>query len=250
MWRNDAIWRHRSGSTVAQVMACCLTAPSHYLNQCWLIIKGFCGIFLRTFSQETPPPSIIKIRLNITYIKLDLNVPGANEFKKFSSTRVNVWSGSTVAQVMACCLTAPSHYLNQCWLIISEVWWHLRTISQEMPPPSITKIRLNITYIKLHNEFKKFSSTRVDVWWSLHLIVSQRCSIWNALLSVLPALFCMTSTTCGETTPSDPPVAVDAILGPHLSLEAAPHLVLMYGNTPGIFVEAIVVYPVVFVIYI
>ena len=25
---------------------------------------------------------------------------------------------------MACCLTAPSHYLNQCWLIIHEVSWH------------------------------------------------------------------------------------------------------------------------------
>ena len=35
----DAIWRQRSGSTLAQVMACCLTAPSHYLNQCWLIIS-------------------------------------------------------------------------------------------------------------------------------------------------------------------------------------------------------------------
>ena len=36
---HDAIWRRRSGSTLAQVMACCLTAPSHYLNQCWLIIS-------------------------------------------------------------------------------------------------------------------------------------------------------------------------------------------------------------------
>ena len=35
----DTIWRNRSGSTLAQVMACCLTAPSHYLNQCWLIIS-------------------------------------------------------------------------------------------------------------------------------------------------------------------------------------------------------------------
>ena len=35
----DAIWQHRSGSTLAQVMACCLTAPSHYLNQCWFIIS-------------------------------------------------------------------------------------------------------------------------------------------------------------------------------------------------------------------
>ena len=30
----------RSGPTLAQIMDCCLTAPSHYLSQCWLIIKG------------------------------------------------------------------------------------------------------------------------------------------------------------------------------------------------------------------
>ena len=39
LWPSDAMWRHRSGSTLAQVMACCLTAPSHYLNQCWLMIS-------------------------------------------------------------------------------------------------------------------------------------------------------------------------------------------------------------------
>ena len=39
LWPNDAMWRQRSWSTLAQVMACCLTAPSHYLNQCWLIIS-------------------------------------------------------------------------------------------------------------------------------------------------------------------------------------------------------------------
>ena len=33
-------------------------------------------------------------------------------------------SWSTLVQVMASCLTAPSHYLNQCWLIISKVMWH------------------------------------------------------------------------------------------------------------------------------
>ena len=36
---SDAIWRHRSGSALPQIMACCLTAPNHYLNQCWLIIS-------------------------------------------------------------------------------------------------------------------------------------------------------------------------------------------------------------------
>ena len=39
LWTSGAIWWHRFGSTLAQVMACCLMAPSHYLNQCWLIIS-------------------------------------------------------------------------------------------------------------------------------------------------------------------------------------------------------------------
>ena len=34
------------------------------------------------------------------------------------------WSLSTLAQVMTCCLMAPNHYLNQCWLLISEVMWY------------------------------------------------------------------------------------------------------------------------------
>ena len=33
-----AIWRHRTRSTLSQVMAWCRQATSHYLNQCWLII--------------------------------------------------------------------------------------------------------------------------------------------------------------------------------------------------------------------
>ena len=39
LWPSDAIWRHSIGSPLAQVMACCLIAPSHYVNQCWLIIS-------------------------------------------------------------------------------------------------------------------------------------------------------------------------------------------------------------------
>ena len=38
LWPSDAIWWLGSGSTLAQVMSCCLVAPSHYLNQYWLII--------------------------------------------------------------------------------------------------------------------------------------------------------------------------------------------------------------------
>ena len=31
---SDAKGRHEFGLALAQVMACCLTGPSHYLNQC------------------------------------------------------------------------------------------------------------------------------------------------------------------------------------------------------------------------
>ena len=39
--RIDATWQHRPGSTLAQIMACYLTSPSHYLNQRWLFVKCF-----------------------------------------------------------------------------------------------------------------------------------------------------------------------------------------------------------------
>ena len=39
LWPSGTIWCWRSGSTLAQVMACCLMATSHYLSQCWLIIS-------------------------------------------------------------------------------------------------------------------------------------------------------------------------------------------------------------------
>ena len=38
LWPSDICW-HRSGSTLAQIMACYLMAPSHYMSQCWLIIS-------------------------------------------------------------------------------------------------------------------------------------------------------------------------------------------------------------------
>ena len=50
LWPSDTIWRHRSGSTLAQVMASS-KRPSHYLNQCWLMIKSFVAI---TWEQYPP----------------------------------------------------------------------------------------------------------------------------------------------------------------------------------------------------
>ena len=42
LWPTDSLWQQKSGSTLAPVMACCLTAPSHYLNQCWFPLMVLC----------------------------------------------------------------------------------------------------------------------------------------------------------------------------------------------------------------
>ena len=94
------------------------------------------------------------------------------------------WSWTTLAQVMACCLMAPSHYLNQCWRIISEVYWHsgnqLMTISQEMPQPSITKISLKNTYQKFHSNLP--GGTELTCPW-MHSLM---CLVVFALRGELP----------------------------------------------------------------
>ena len=79
LWPSNAIWQQRSGSTLAQVMAWCLKAPSHYLNQCWLIISD---IHLRASSQEMLQRSITEIIWKIKYLKFHSNFPGANKLKQ------------------------------------------------------------------------------------------------------------------------------------------------------------------------
>ena len=64
LWPSDAIRRQGTESTLARVMACCLTAPSHYLHQCWLIISTFLwhsseGIIMRR-SEDTNQQNKIK----------------------------------------------------------------------------------------------------------------------------------------------------------------------------------------------
>ena len=58
-------WRHRSESTVAMSMASYLTAPNHYLNQCWLFInKVQWHSSVEIFIRNTPKPSITTISFN------------------------------------------------------------------------------------------------------------------------------------------------------------------------------------------
>ena len=75
LWPSDTIWCQGLGSTLAQVMACCLTVSSQYLNQS----KRSCDTQLKAILQEISQSSITKISLKITYLKFYSNLTGANE---------------------------------------------------------------------------------------------------------------------------------------------------------------------------
>ena len=79
LWPCNAIWWHTSGSTLDQVMACCLMAPSHYLNQCWHISKGVLWYSPENnFSENTPDINSAN-RFEIKILKLFPHFPWANE---------------------------------------------------------------------------------------------------------------------------------------------------------------------------
>ena len=74
LWPGDAIWQHRSGSALAQVMVWCLLALSHYLNQYWLIIRGDLWHMKTNFIGSAQD-----INSSIEFKKLLPHLPGANK---------------------------------------------------------------------------------------------------------------------------------------------------------------------------
>ena len=110
-------------------------------------------------------------------------------------------SVTTLVQVMVCCLTAQTHYLNQCWLLICEVLWH----SCE----SNFTVSTQTTF--LYDEFEKYTfkttstSPRgqgVKFWWdilycnSLQVLGWGKCSSWPRVLSVWHLCWYYTSWGC------------------------------------------------------
>ena len=67
LWPSDAIWHHRTWSTLVEATACYLTVPSRYLNQCWLIISELlCHPFECASWQEMLKISLLGMSLNIS----------------------------------------------------------------------------------------------------------------------------------------------------------------------------------------
>ena len=96
---SNARYKHIFGLTLAQVVACCLITPSHYLNQCWIHISDALVItflFLltviaqATISYNRPEIHSSKITAISPYL------PGANELilsvHIFSCMHMHKWT--------------------------------------------------------------------------------------------------------------------------------------------------------------
>ena len=94
LWPRDAIWRQRSGSTLAQVMACCLTAPSHYLKQCWLIISEVQWHSYQ--SNFTRDASTVNHSNLFECLKFHSNFPGANELMIYNTVIIQNYCDAIV----------------------------------------------------------------------------------------------------------------------------------------------------------
>ena len=105
LWPSDAAWRYRFESTLARVMDCCLATPSHYLNQCQLIINRMWAISCLGHLYIT------KISVKFAYIwnYLHLNFihtsPWSSEFIRY---QCKIWNNN----FMRCTSIIRSYFID------------------------------------------------------------------------------------------------------------------------------------------
>ena len=97
----NSIWWHKTGSTLVQAMACCLMAPSHYLNQCWLIISDVQWQSPEGNFTEIHQPPTTKFSFKINHLKLHSSLPEANELTLVMYSK---WCRSSPTFVQICSL--------------------------------------------------------------------------------------------------------------------------------------------------
>ena len=122
------------------------SAPSHYLNQWWLVYwRIYASLSLNELTQISPtyPRCACRTCCSIPELELwillqpgqvHLNTVRVADCKKerFMVSEEIHWfivlvdaimhqlTWPKLPEAMACCLLAPSHYLNQCWLIFDN----------------------------------------------------------------------------------------------------------------------------------
>ena len=93
-----AIWRHRTWSTLIQVMACCLTAPSHYLNQYGHLVS-------KVLEHSSEGIIIRRAEDNNQYDKIGNCILTHFPLVPHICTYMWQWIGWALVQIMACRLS-------------------------------------------------------------------------------------------------------------------------------------------------
>ena len=147
---SDAIWWQKTGSTLVQEMACCLTAPNHYLNQYSLSSVRSSDILLRAISQQVPQPSVTVTGLKSTHLKFHQNLTGHNELTQGDlMTCMCQRNGSSLVQVMALPLNDTNPLTKPILTdyqfgVAAFIWgqWHRKCSRYQSPK------LLKLTYLK------------------------------------------------------------------------------------------------------
>ena len=79
LWPSIAMWQQRCCLTLIWVMTRCLMAPSHYLSQCWLLIKSVPWHSLESNFTRSTHELTCNICLEIRCLKLLPHMPGPSE---------------------------------------------------------------------------------------------------------------------------------------------------------------------------
>ena len=74
-WSQINTWQYTSASTLVQIMARCLMAPSHYLSQCWLIVKGVLWHSSEVISQDVHKKLIHDMCVDMSDCHVQLHEP-------------------------------------------------------------------------------------------------------------------------------------------------------------------------------
>ena len=97
------------------------------LSVCATINDHLLIVHNRVIKQCIVKVSLCLSRLYLCFFEIFatiVNVNGTMQYQLLGDIIWRHWTRLTFVQVMACCHTAPSHYLNKCSITINDVLWH------------------------------------------------------------------------------------------------------------------------------
>ena len=106
LWPSDTIWQHRSGLILAQVMACYLMAPSHYLNISWFFINEILWHSAKSSFTLSAPATNLYYEFESYTFRINPTCPRANDW-----TILMLRIEGTPADALVPAVTRPSEAL-------------------------------------------------------------------------------------------------------------------------------------------